>query len=629
MMASSYQAHEAGSPRSTFLGSVLRGLDKATEVGFLLATVAFAAVMAVGVFYRYVLNDSLSWSDELGLQLFVWATFLSIATGYFHGKHVNVTTFLEMMTPRGQRLTLPLATGFEAAFLVCMLVASYEAYPVISGSHSDALRIPLEITFSAMPLAAALMLAHLLDRVAAFSIGEMLVTAIVAAAFVAIPYWPLGAHVDFVGGWRALAVAASFLLPLAIGVPVAFALGTMGFVYLGILGSIPFNTGALQIFAGTEIYTYMAIPLLMLAGVLLYTSGIAQRLVDFAMVLVGRMRGGLGATNVVASLIFADISGSAAADTAAIGSSMIPEMKRRGYKAEFCAALQASSGTLGLMFPPAIVLLLYATTVNVSVSRLFAASILPTLLVAASFMLVTYVHSVRNGYPSETVPLRQVPRRVLAAIPGLFAAFLVVGGILSGIITPAEAGVTLLCYVLILIGLLYRATPAREIYAVAVEAGHTSGMTLLLTATSALVGFVLARDMVPLLVADMITDISGNKYVVLFILNVIFIVGGMFLEAPALIVGFIPSTMPLLAQVGVDPIQWGVVFAINAGLGMLVPPVGLLLFVSSAIAKVSFGRAVRAAVPFMFILVVNLVLMSAFPIISAWLPHVLYDAPLP
>ncbi len=408
----------------------------------------------------------------------------------------------------------------------------------------------------------------------------------------------------------------------------AFALGLMATTYVALFGTVPFNTGPLQIFFGIENLTLVAVPLLILSGSLMHAAGIARRIVDFAQVLVGRVRGGLGASNVVASFLFGDISGSAVSDTAAIGSLMIPEMRRRGYRPDFCAALQGAAGTLGMTAPLSITLILYATVINASISRLAMATILPAILVAASFMLVALVHARRHGYPSEQVPRELVWPRVRGAVPGLFAGVLVVGGILGGVFTPAEVGTILVLYVLALSALLYRTASPRRLYRTTIEAGYISGMTLFMAATSAFLGFVLARDLVSFTLVETVSQLTANRYVVLFLVNAVFILLGMLLESPAIIFGFLPSFMPLLQQAGIDPIHWGVLFVINMGLGMLVPPVALNLFISTQLAGVRYDEAVRAAVPFMLIMALDMVVVAVFPHVPLFLPHVLFGHPL-
>lgn len=307
---------------------------------------------------------------------------------------------------------------------------------------------------------------------------------------------------------------------------------------------------------------------------------------------------------------------------------MIPQMKQRGYRADFCAALQGAAGTLGMTAPLSITVLLYAAAASTSVSRLAAATIVQSLLLALSFMALVVWHARRHDYPREQVPREMIAPHTLRAIPGLSALALVVVGILGGVFTPAEVGTILLTYVLLLTIFLYRAGQPARLYGACVEAGHITGMTLFMVCTSGFVGFVLARDLVSIHLVDAVSQISMNKYFVIFVLSAAFIVLGMFLEPPAMIFGFLPTVMPLLAQANVDLIHWGVLIAINMGLGCIVPPVALNLFVSTQLAGVQYGQAVRAAVPFMIIMAIDLAIVAAFPHISLLLPHLLFGYPI-
>ena len=218
---------------------------------------------------------------------------------------------------------------------------------------------------------------------------------------------------------------------------------------------------------------------------------------------------------------------------------------------------------------------------------------------------------------------------MLGAVPGLLALVLIVGGILGGAFTPAEVGTILLFYVLLLATLVYRRVKPRDFYECTVKAGHITGMTLFMTATSAFLGFMLTRDSVGTHLVTTIGQLTDNRYVVLFLVNVVFIILGMFLEAPAIIFGFMLTFMPLLTHAGIDPVHWGVLFVVNMGLGMLVPPIALNLFISSALAGATYGETVRAAVPFMLILVADMVIIAIFPQIALYLPHVIFGYPMP
>ncbi len=604
-------------------------VDRVCTFVSVVATVGFSSVMLLGVFFRYVLNDSLVWSDEVSLVIFNWAILLAIASGYLHDKHVNLDLLVRKMSPTWASRATVLAEGLSLGYLLSLTVSAIQLFPLANAMHTDALRWPLSIPCSAIPVACLIMDIHWVRRnLIAGGRTAAAVKLLIGGAFLFLVMLPMGQYVQLTGPTRAVVLLAALFGPMLIGVPVAISLGFMATFYIGAFGDAPFNVGAMQVYNGLTLLALMAIPMLILAGKLMHEAGIAQYIVDFAQVLVGRVRGGLGASNVVASFIFGDISGSAVSDTAAIGSLMIPQMKQRGYRADFCAALQGTAGTLGMMAPLAITILLYASATNASVSRLAAATILPAFLLAGSFMLVTLFHAWRNNYPREQVPREVIVPRILRALPGLFALVLVVGGILGGVFTPAEVGAVLLAYVLIL-SFFYGTAQPKRLYGAVVEAGYISGMTLFMASTSSFLGFVMARDLVSHHVVEFVTGISTDRYVVIFVVSLVFIVLGMILEPPAMIFGFLPSFMPLLDKVGVDIVHWGVLFCTNMGLGCIIPPVALNLFVSTQLAGVRYEEAVRATIPFIIIMIIDLAIMAVFPIIPLMLPHLIFGYPLP
>jgi C4-dicarboxylate transporter DctM subunit len=604
-------------------------VDQVCTVFAAVGTVLFALIMLVAVFFRYVLNDSLPWSDEVALIVFTWATLLFIASGYLHDKHVNLDLLINKARPEVRAVLGVFAEGLSLGFLVSMSVSGVYALQFAGRMRTDALQWPMWIPYLAIPAACAIMDLHWLRRNAERGTGEGLAVKVgIATAFFVLVYLPIGQYFQLPWVGRAIVLVVGLFGPMLIGVPVAFSLGFMAMLYIGTLGDAPFYLSASQVYNGLNLLALMAIPLLILAGKLMHEAGLAQRIVDFAQVLVGRVRGGLGAANVVASFLFGDISGSAVSDTAAIGSLMIPQMKQRGYRPAFCAALQGTAGTLGMMAPLAITILLYASATNTSVSRLAAATILPAILLAGSFMLVTLLHARRHDYPREHVPAASILPRIFGAVPGLFALVLVIGGILGGVVTPAEVGAVLLAYVLLL-SVFYGTAQPRRLYRGIVEAGYISGMTLFMAGTSSFLGFVMARDLVSEHVVAIVTGLSTNKYLVIALVSLVFIILGMILEPPAMILGFLPSFMPLLGKVGVDVVHWGVLFCTNMGLGCIIPPVAMNLFVSTQLAGVRYEEAVRATIPFIVIMVIDLAIMAMFPVIPLLLPHLVFDYPLP
>lgn len=602
--------------------------DRVTQILYILVTFSFAAIMLLGVIFRYALDAPIYWSDEVALMCFVWAAFLSIATAYLHDQHIRIDFVLRKLSPRALAAIEPLAAGLAGGYIACLLLSAVDAVAFFSRVRSDALQIPLIVGFSAVPVCSTLMLLHWLRRVCETPpTSRVLSIAIAVLTFSAI-YFQFGHWLKIAGHLQAFLLTVSFFAPLLIGMPVAIAIGLLATTYYSMSQAVSFDLLTSQIFYGIDSVVLMAIPLLILAGGIMHAGGIAERLVEFAQVLVGRLRGGLGASNVLASYIFGDISGSSVSDTAAIGALMIPEMKKRGYQPAFCAALQGAAGTLGMMAPLSITILLYASAMNISVSRLAVATIIPATLVMLSFMAYVLWHGRRHNYPQERVPRNEVNRRILRAIPGLMALVLILGGILGGVFTPAEVGAVLLAYVMILTIVLQRSISWSGLLRIVIEAGFISGMTLFLVGTSSLLGYILALNEMGGILKSAMASVADQRFIVILAATAAFIVLGMFLEAPAIIFGFLPSFIPLLQHAKVDPIHWGVLFVINMGLGMIVPPIAVNLFVSTKLADVSYEKTVVATVPFMIIMFVDLVIVAAFPTIALILPHAIFSYPM-
>lgn len=605
-------------------------LDRISKACFVFSTAVFAAIMLVGVFFRYILNDSLPWSDELAMIVFVWSILLAIASGFLNGSHVNFDMLLNRLPENLAAKAQIVAEGLTCGYLLSLMVSSMEALEMMRQFRTDALQLSFMWPYLSIPVASAVMSVHWarLNMVVGSPITK-LVKLSIGTGFFFLVYLHFGQYLQVAGGLRALLIAVTLFGPMLIGVPVAICMGLTATVYVGLIGKIPFQTGAMQIFFGINVLTLMAIPLLILSGKIMHTSGMAKLIVDFAQVLVGRLRGGLGASNVVASFIFGDISGSAVADTAAIGSLMIPQMRARGYHADFCAALQGAAGSLGMMAPLSITLLLYSTAVNASVSRLAAATILPAFMVAFSFILITMWHARRHNYPKEYISREDYAPRTLRALPGIFGLVIVVGGVMGGVCTPAEVGTVLLTYTLLLSFFLYRTAKPKLLYDAFVEGGHIAGMTLFMVATSSFIGFMLARDLVSIRIMEVMSTVSTNRLIIVFMISMLFVILGMILEPPAMIFGFLPCLLPLMAHSHVDLVYFGVLFCVNMGLGCILPPVALNLFVSTKLAGVNYEQAVRATVPFMIIMVIDIVVLAVFHQIPLLLPHLLFGYPIP
>jgi C4-dicarboxylate transporter DctM subunit len=352
-------------------------------------------------------------------------------------------------------------------------------------------------------------------------------------------------------------------------------------------------------------------------------GGTTQRLINFASMLVGRVPGGLAQTNVVASMFFGGISGSAVADAAAIGSIMVPGMVRKGYSPGFSAAITAASSTMGPIIPPSIFMVIMGVTTGLSIGGLFAAGIVPGLLLGLSMIVYSYIVAIRRNYPKETEPItrQRVIRQLLSAGPALLAPVVILGGILGGVFTPTEAAAVAVLYSAILGVFIYRELNLKKFVNVLINSGITTSVLLLIIGMANIFAWVLTAEQVPGRIADMLLSITENPYLILLLINVFLVFIGMFLEGGAAIIILAPTLLAITTQVGIDPLHFGLIMVLNIVVGLLTPPLGVCLFVVCGVTGLSLQRVTRAVIPFLFIEFGVLLLATYFPGLILFLPR--------
>ncbi|MCQ8780675.1 TRAP transporter large permease [Mangrovibrevibacter kandeliae] len=412
-----------------------------------------------------------------------------------------------------------------------------------------------------------------------------------------------------------------FFLALLIGVPVAFALGMAtlcGFIYEGIPTFVAFQ----RMVSGVSVLSLLAIPFFIFAGELMMQGGIAVRLVRLAAAAVGSVRGGLGLVNVAASMLFGGISGSAVADTSALGSILIPVMKEKGYDGDYAVNVTVTSSVAGVVIPPSHNMILYSVAAGgVSVTQLFIAGVIPGVLMCLCLAVAAYVVGVRRGYGGEPFPgWRALGLSFLVALPGLFTAVIIVGGVLSGIMTVTESGAFGAIYAVLVTALVYRELTWTGFKRAVLDSVRTTALVMILVATALGFAYLLALYRVPEALAGSLQAISENPIVILFMLNVILLVLGMIMDMAALILICTPIFLPVVREAGMDPVQFGIVMMMNLGLGLTTPPVGACLFVGCAIGGVKLERAVQTIWPFYLAIFVALMLTTYIPALSLTLP---------
>lgn len=412
---------------------------------------------------------------------------------------------------------------------------------------------------------------------------------------------------------------------LAINVPVAVTFGIAAALFLALLTDVPLTLIPQQMFGGTDSTVLQAVPFFLLAGALMDKGGISRRLINFANVLVGWITGGLAMVSVVASMFFAGISGSAAADSAAVGSVMIPAMVRKGYAKDFAAALIACAGTIGTMIPPSIPMIIYGVTTGTSIGALFIAGVVPGVLTGLALMAHAYAVSRKRGYSGLALPsAREAWVGLREALLTLLMPVIVVGGILGGIFTPTEAAAIAVFYSLVLGGLVYRELAWSHLPDILVTMGVGTGVVMFLIATSTAYGWILARQGIPLTLASTFTGMTNSPWVFLLLANLLLLVVGTVMETVPAIIIFAPVLLPLAKRLDVDPVFFGVLMVVNLSIGLASPPSGATLFVSTAIANEPLERVCRAVWPLFFSMVGILALITLVPPLAMWLPGVLY-----
>ena len=422
-------------------------------------------------------------------------------------------------------------------------------------------------------------------------------------------------------GWIILIL---LVVLLVMGLPIAFVLGVTAAAMIVLDPAVVPQIIGLIPFGGANNYLLVAALLFMIAGEVMNQGRIAEKLIAFASSLVGHVRGGLAHVNILTSLFFSEISGTATSDAAAIGSVMIPQMKKRGYPAAFAAAVTSTSATMAIIVPPSLNLILYAYVANASIAELFAAGIVPGFLVCGLLMATAYVISVKCGYPTEgAFSLGRVwDTGKDAAIP-LTLPILILVGILGGIFTATEAGAIAAFWSIILAVFLYRTIRLGNLIDTFRVAGKRSAMLMFIVATSTLLGWYLTNQRIPQDIAQAILGISDNYWVVLAAINIFFLLAGTIIHGTPAILMLVPIFLPLADQLGIDRVHFGLILTINLGIGQQTPPVASVVLITCAIAKISIARIIPSLMWFLLAMLVALILVNIFPALVLWLPSVI------
>lgn len=415
-----------------------------------------------------------------------------------------------------------------------------------------------------------------------------------------------------------------FTTALLIGIPIAFCLGLCSLAVVLYTGDYSIVLIAQKIFNGMDMFSLMAIPLFILSGDLMNLGGVTDRLIKFSNLLVGHIRGGLAHTLVVAEMFLSGITGSAVADASALGTVLIPSMVKEGYDVEFSTAILATAATAGPIIPPSITMVVYGVTMGVSIGGLFLAGLIPGVIMGLAMMTMAYYFARKRNYPrnEKRATFRQVLKGSREAVAALILPVIILGGIMSGVFTATEAAAVAVFFAFVFGFFFFKTLKVKDIPRILINCAITSSVIMFIIGTANIALWFLATQQVPEKVASFFLSISSNPYVLMFIINILLLLTGCFMETGAAIILFAPILAPILINVGFHPLHVGFIFVFNLVIGMITPPLGICLFVGCTIARISVERLSRAIWPFVLILIAVLLIFSYFPSITMIVPRI-------
>lgn len=419
----------------------------------------------------------------------------------------------------------------------------------------------------------------------------------------------------------------SFLGLLMVGIPVAYSLGVSSILYF-LLEGMPLVTFAQRFFSGLDSFTLLCIPGFMLAGNLMNTGGITTQIVYFCNTVIGHIRGGLGLANIGASMLFAGVSGTAAADASSLGGILIPAMVKDGYDPDYAVGVTAASSCVGPIIPPSVPMIMAGTLTGISVSKMFVAGMLPGILMGLGMCIVAYVISKKRNYPKNErrSTLREILHSGKEAFWALMMTVLVLVCILTGIVTPTEASIIAVVFAMIIGFFVYKQLTIRKAVGVVRDSMVGAAGIMVLVGFANVFAYILTKEQIPTMIANAVLEITQNKFVILLLINILLIFVGCFMETIAALTILFPVLLPVVVAVGVSPIQFGVMAVLNLVLGLTTPPVGVCLFITSSIGKISIGRATKAVLPFLIWNIIVLLMVTYIPPVTLALVQLFYGA---
>ncbi len=592
-------------------------------------TAGLVAVMTGLVFFqvanRYLIGMVVPWTEEVSRIIFIWITYIGAYIALKTKAHISIETFLKRyFSPKNQGRISNVLVFLLFYFLGYLLWVSLQVIPATAGSTTPVLEISFLYIHFAIPILSTMMLLYLITHIFRMGWRNLAFSGLMSIIIVAALYLIFGIK-SYSGQTLVMVSILCMGLLILLGMPIVFSMGIACALFLVFFKNYPPQVLHTRMIGGIDSFPLLAVPFFILAGELLNTGGVTTRLVALAKVLVGSIRGGLAMVVVVGEYFFSGISGSTVADVSAIGSLMVPPLKKAGYKSDEAVSIVSSASAMGILVPPSIPAVVLGGMTGMSVGALFAAGFLPAIVLALCIMALVYIQAVRSHIPMEKrLSFKDSMRAVYGAIIPLLCPVIIFAGILGGAATPTEISVIAVLYAFIVGVFVYREIAWNQIMPILARTAVTTGAVMLLVGIASALSWILSTNQVPQLVGTTVTKISKSPLVFLLLCNLSFILLGAILEGlPAMLI-LIPIFLPFTTQLGIDQLHFGILAIASLGIGLFLPPIGMGIFIACNFAEIDVGKVFRAFAPFLIVLLIGLFIITYVPWFTLVLPKIFF-----
>ena len=589
-----------------------------------LLTAGMVAAIFVQVSNRYIFNSPLAWTEEVARFMFIWLSLLGAFLALREHSHISIHAVMKCFSPGVQATVSSVVTFLLFCYMALLCWIGVGVAIETKNTFSAALEISFLYVHAAIPVGAGLMALYLLGELWRLPRAVLLRGVGFGAALLGLVWFLFGGGVLTGQGLTLVAVIILALL-IASGAPIAFSMGIASTLFLVLYEKIPLMVTHTRMVGGMDSFPLLAVPFFILAGELMNTGGVTQRLVALAKVIVGHIRGGLGMVVVVGEYFFSGISGSTVADVSAIGSLLIPAMKKAGYRPAESVSIVSAATAMGILVPPCIMMVVLGGMTGMSVGALFLAGFIPAAVLALCIMVLIYVQAVRTHLPLEPRPtMREAGRAIAGAVIPLLLPVIIFGGILSGAATATEVSVVAVAYALIVGLFVYKEIPGNQVVPILIRTATVTGTVMFLCGSSSVLSWIFSINKVPQLIGGLVTQVSTSPLVFILLCDLTFILLGAVLEGlPALLI-LIPIFLPFSSQFHIDPLHLGILSIAAIGIGIFLPPIGVGMFIACTFADIEIEKVIIPFIPYLIVLLIGLFIISYFPWFTLYLPKVVF-----